>query len=142
MMSRMRALLVVVAGSAIVGCSDATGAPETVTLASIYHLKSIDGTRVPFTSVDGGVTDSGRVIRLGNDTVRVDLVRHTPAANGLPSTVVISFGTWRATQSGNVVVLSPLLASTVDTATLAGDTLTLRAHLGSGLVQTDVYVAP
>ena len=98
---------------------------------------------MPFTSADGEVTDSGRVRRLGGDTVLVDLYRHTPGTNGMPGTGVIALGTWRASQSGNVVVLSPLIAFAVDTATVAGDTLTLRAHLGVGIpVQTDVYVAP
>lgn len=123
-------------------CSDATGVSSTLTLAPLYHLRSIGGTSVPFTSADGELTDSGRVIRLGDDTVRVDLFRHTPpSSSGLPGVTVISLGTWRATQSGNVVVLSPLIAFSVDTATIAGDTLTVRSHNGS-LVTTDVYVAP
>ncbi len=135
-------LTMLAACTAIAGCSDATGVGSVVTLAPLYHLTSIDGTSVPFTSVDGEVTDSGRVVRLGGDTVRVDLITHTPAANGQPGTVVISFGTWRATQSGDVVALFPLLASTLDTATVAGNTLTLRAHVGGTVVQTDVYAAP
>jgi hypothetical protein len=135
-------LLMFAGCAAIAGCSDATGVGSAGTLAPLYHLRSIDGTSVPFTSADGEVTDSGRVMRLGGDTVRVDLIRHSPGTNGLPGTVVISFGTWHATQSGNVVALYPLLASTLDTATVAGDTLTLRAHVGGSLVQTNVYVAP
>ncbi len=143
MTTRTFHLLILAACVAIAGCSDATGVGSAVTLAPVYHLRSIDGASVPFTSTDGEVTDSGRVRRLGGDTVLVDLYRHTPGTNGMPATGVVTLGTWRATQSGNVVSLSPLIAFAVDTATISGDTLTLRAHLGVGSpVQTDVYVAP
>jgi hypothetical protein len=138
---RTRQLVLLVAGAAIVGCSDSTGPGSSLTLSPMYHLKLIDGTAVPFVSADGEFTDSGRVRRLGGDTVLVDLYRHTPGTNGQPSTGVVNLGTWRATQSGTLVILAPLIAFAFDTATVMGDTLTLRAHDGS-LVHTDVYVAP
>ena len=128
-------------GIAIAACSGVTSPDSTLTLAPVYHLESLDGTAVPFTSADGEVTDSGRVKRLGGDTVLVNLFRHIPAANGAPQLGVVTVGTWRATQRGNVVALAPLIAFTFDTATIAGDTLTLRDHTAAG-VQIDVYVAP
>jgi len=142
MRMRTHDLFIPLACVVIAGCSDSTGVASALTLAPLYHLRSIDGTSVPFTSADGEVTDSGRVIRLGGDTIRIDLFKHTPGTNGAPGTGVIALGTWRATQTGNVVALSPLIASTFDTATVAGNTFTLRAHVTRTVVQTDVYVAP
>ncbi len=130
--------LIFAACAAIAGCSDSTAAGSTLTLASQYHLRTTGGTAVPLVS-DGDLTDSGRVTRLGGDTVRVDLFRHVPPTGGNPGIGVVSLGTWRATQTGSVIVLFPLIASTVDTATLSGNTLTLHAHQPARL---DVYVAP
>lgn len=129
-----------IVGAMLLACSDATGVESTLTIAPMYHLKSIDGTAVPFEN-QGNFTDSGHVVRLGGDTIRVDLFTHTPGMNGMPGIVVVSLGTWRATQTGSVIALAPLIAFAFDTATVAGDTLSLREHVGT-FVHTDVYVAP
>lgn len=140
MRPRARGLAMFIVGAALLGCSDMTGGESALTIAPLYHLKSIDGLAVPFVN-QGVFTDSGLVKRLGGDTVLVDLFTHTPGMNGAPGVVVVSLGTWRATQTGNVIALAPLIAFAFDTATVAGDTLTLREHVGT-LVHTDVYVAP
>ncbi|MGE5732880.1 MAG: hypothetical protein ACM37U_13110 [Gemmatimonas sp.] len=140
-MRKKRLFAIAISAAIAAACSDSTSPRSALTLAPLYHLRSIDGASVPFVSAQGDYTDSGRVIRLGGDTVRVDLVSHSPPANGNPGSTEISFGTWSATQRGNVVVLSPLIASTVDTATISGDTLILRSHEGS-LVHVNAYVAP
>jgi len=111
----------------------------------MYHLKAIDGVMLPI-PLQGGPAgsslDSGHVLRLAGDTVRVDEYRHTPPSGSLPGTVVINLGKWAATQFGNTVVLFPIFAQSQDTAFLgAGDTLTLHTH-DSGALQVKVYVAP
>ena len=119
----------------ILSCGDAATSP--LTLAPTYHLRLIDGATLPITDATGGILDSGRVIRLGADSVRIDQISHVPATNGNPSLGVISLGYYRANQAGSTVLFLSLQYGTVDTATIAGDTLTI--HNG---VHTRVYTAP
>ena len=123
---------------AALACSNSEAPSSTLSLAPTYHLRSIDGVQLPIVDAGGGSIDSGHVLRLGGDTVRIDEDSHVPPSGGFPGQQTIAFGTWRAAQSGNVIVLYPLLANTVDTAFVGnGDTLTL--HTDSHI---QLYVAP
>lgn len=122
-------------------CSSASAPSTSLSLASTYHLRIIDGASVPFSVVEGGsvvtTTDSGLVRRLGGDTVSIEEYSHSQGPTG-PGLVTIARGTWWGSQSGNVIVLHPIIASSQDTAFVGrGDTLTL--HIFS---QVQVYVAP
>ncbi len=109
---------------------------SALTLEPTYHLRFVDGIALPISNPGAGTLDSGHVRRLGGDTVQVD---HYSDGSGV---VVISFGTWLASQSGTVVALFPALANSLDTAFVGhGDTLTLHAHSGNAL-HVEIYVAP
>ena len=127
--------------SLLAACSSASAPSTSLSLASTYHLRIIDGASVPFSVVEGGAvvvtTDSGLVRRLGGDTISIEEYSHSQGSVG-PGLVTIARGTWWASQSGNVVVLHPIIASSLDTAFVGrGDTLTL--HINS---QVQVYVSP
>ena len=144
--SARRLPFVIVAFVATAAACSNTDAPNNqLTIAPEYHLKAIDGVPLPIVSPDsigGGSLDSGHVLRLGGDTVRVDHVSHSPPSNGHPGLTVINLGLWLGSQTGNVVVLWPAIASTIDTAFVGnGDTLTLHTHSG-GAVHVETYVAP
>jgi hypothetical protein len=140
---RYKILLGALASLAMVIACSSSGEPgASLELARTYHLRSIDGVSLPISDPSGDILDSGHVIRLGGDTVRVDHYSHLPASGRGPLTGTISLGTWVASQSGDVVVLFPAIASSRDTAFLGhGDTLTLHAH-SSGVLRVEVYVAP
>jgi hypothetical protein len=138
---RRLAFLIAAFVATAAACSSADAPNRPLTIAPEYHLKAVDGVPLPIVS-GGGSLDSGHVLRLGGDTVRVDHVISSPPSNGAPGIVVISLGLWVASQSGNVVVLSPAIASSIDTAFVGnGDTLTLHAHSG-GALHVETYVAP
>lgn len=127
-----------IALSALLACSNSEAPSSSLSLAATYHLRSIGGVQLPISQPGGGFIDSGDVRRLGGDTVRIDRYSHSQPTNGLPGTQIIAFGTWLAVQSGNVIILHPLLASTIDTLFVGrGDTLTERTGLG-----VELYVAP
>ena len=134
-------LILIGCSSALIACSNSEAPVSSLSLAAMYHLKAIDGVTVPIRDVAGEVLDSGHVIRLRGDTVRVDTYSHVPGSGGNPGIGVIALGTWLASQSGNVVALFPLIASSLDTAFLTGDTLTLHAH-PNRILHVEVYVAP
>jgi len=128
----------------MVACSSSEAPNSALSFAPTYHLKTINGVSlpIPFPGGQSSSLDSGHVRRLGGDTVRVDYYSHTPASGNNPGILVVALGTWAATQFGNVVVLRPIIASSLDTAFLgAGDTLTLHTRSG-GAPQVQVYVAP
>lgn len=123
----------------LAACSSSSAPRNSpLSLASSYHLRLIDGVPLPISQSGGGTIDSGHVRRLGGDTIYIDQYSHIPASAAFPGTVTIAHGTWLATESGNMVVLHPLLATEQDTAFVGmGDTLTL--HLNA---QMQIYVAP
>jgi hypothetical protein len=125
-----------------VACSSSEAPNTALRLAPIYHLKTIDGVFLPIQSTGGGSLDSGHVLRLGGDSVRVDQYINSPPSGGNPGLHIVAFGVWAATQFGNTVVLFPILASSLDTAFIGGDTLTLHTHGGGGAVTVEVFVAP
>ena len=130
----------------LVGCSSSEAPNSALSLAPVYHLKAVDGMSlpIPIPSSNGGSLDSGHVRRLGGDTVRIDEYRHFPPSGtpNDPGAVLISIGTWAATQFGSTVVLRPIIATSLDTAFVgAGETLTLHTH-GDGALHVKVYVAP
>ncbi|HKW47674.1 MAG TPA: hypothetical protein VJN70_09515 [Gemmatimonadaceae bacterium] len=93
---------------------------------------------MPIPNGGGGTIDSGWVHRLGGDTIFIAEYSHTPGSTGHPGVMAIATGTWLGSQSGNIVVLYPLLASTQDTAFVGqADTLTRHAF-----GHVEVYVAP
>lgn len=123
---------------ALLACSNPHAPTSSLSLAASYHLRSIGGTPLPFN--DGGdIVDSGHVLRLRGDSIRIDRYTHgLPSSEGLPGVHVVAFGTWLGVQSGNIIVLQPLLASDHDTLFIgSGDTLT--EHSNS---QVWLYVAP
>jgi hypothetical protein len=127
-----------------VACSSSEAPNTALSLAPIYHLKTVDGVLlpIPIPSSDGASLDSGHVRRLGGDTVRVDHFTDSHPSGNNPGIVVVSVGTWAATRFGNTVVLFPILANSLDTAFVgAGDTLTLHSRAG-GALHVEVYVAP
>jgi hypothetical protein len=128
--------------AALAACSNSEAPSSSLGLAPSYHLKTVDGVPLPIRDASGESLDSGRVLRLAGDTVRVDDYSHLPASGGNPGIGTIRLGTWVASQSGNVVALRPVTASSQDTAFLASDTLTLHTHPVSSLLQVNVYVAP
>lgn len=140
---RPKATLSALASLAIAIACSSTGEPTaSLALAPLYHLRVVDGVSLPIADVSGDILDSGHVIRLAGDTVRVDHYSHVPPSAGGPGIITISHGTWLASQSGDVVALFPVIANTRDTAFLGrGDTLTLHAHSG-GVLHIEVYVAP
>ena len=125
----------------LTACSSSEAPSSLPGFAPTYHLRTIDGVPLPIRDPSGESLDSGHVIRLAGDTVRVDDYSHVPPSGGLPGLGTIRLGTWVASPSGNVVVLRPVTATSQDTAFLAGDTLTLHAHSDRSL-HTQVYVAP
>lgn len=136
----VRTLSCAVVLAAGVACSSTESPAATLTLAPTYHLRSIDGVPLPIDS-NGEIADSGHFVRLHGDTVRTDRFSHVPPSRGNPGLGVIAVGTWRASQSGNVVIMFSLIAFATDTAFLHGDTLTLHTH-DSRVLQVEVYVAP
>lgn len=131
-------LVAMITLTALPGCSSSEAPGTVVSFAATYHLRSIDGVQLPISMSGGGFIDSGHVLRVGDDTVRIDRWSHVPPAGGFPGQQTIAFGTWLAAQSGTTVVLQPLLASTVDTLFIGrGDTLTRHTSLG-----LELYVAP
>jgi hypothetical protein len=124
--------------SALAGCSNSEAPGSSLSLAPAYDLRSINGVLLPISDPAGGFIDSGRVRRLGGDTVRTERYSHSQPPNGLPGTRIIALDTWLAAQSGNAIVLHPLSASTVDTLFVGhGDTLTGHTRLG-----IELYVGP
>ena len=136
------ALFFLVASATLAACSSSEAPSSSLALKPTYHLKTIDGVRLPIVDASGESLDSGHVIRLSGDTVRVDDYSHLPGSGGTPGLGTIRLGTWVASQSGNVVVLLPVTASFQDTAFLAGDTLTLHTHPFRSALHVNVYVAP
>jgi len=139
----MRSSLIVLAlvgATALIGCSNDETPDVPLSISATYHLRSIDGAPLPITDA-GGTIDSGHVIRLAGDTVKVDQYSSTPPFGGAPGTIAIESGTWRATEFSNEIVLIPVLAQVIDTAFISGDTLTLHSHSG-GTRHVDVFVAP
>jgi hypothetical protein len=125
----------------LIACSSSE-APTSPTFEPSYHLVSIDGATLPINEAGGGIIDSGHVVRHGGDTVAVDQITHVPPSGGNPQVTVINHGLWLAAQTGSVIVLKPLAASSQDTAFLGGsDTLTLHTYV-SGSLQVELYVAP
>lgn len=124
--------------SGLLACSNSEAPANSLSLAASYHLRSIDGAQLPINDAGGAIIDSGHVLRLGHDTVWIDQYRHSPPSGGLPGLVTIAHGTWLGAQSGNVIVLHPLLASSQDTLYVGrGDTLTRHSNS-----QIELYVAP
>jgi hypothetical protein len=123
---------------ALLACSNSQAPASSLSIAASYHLRSIGGTQLPFNDGGGGIVDSGHVLRLRGDTVWIDRYTHSLPTGGLPGTRFIAHGTWLGAQSGNIIVLQPLSASSQDTLFVgSGDTLT--RHLNS---QIELYVAP
>jgi hypothetical protein len=143
MLMRRRPLSLILIGisSAFIACSNPDGPNASGGFAQKYHLRSVDGVHLPIVDTGGEILDSGHVIRLGGDTVRVDDYSHLPGLGGMPGIGTIRLGTWLASQSGNVVALFPLIATSIDTAFLSGDTLTLHTH-SSHVLQVRIFVAP
>lgn len=134
-------LVVLSVVSVLVACSSSEATSPSPTFQPSYHLLSIDGATLPINEASGGSIDSGHVVRQG-DTVVVDQFSHVPPSGGNPQIGTINHGLWLASQTGSVIVLSPLIASSQDTAFLSGsDTLTLHTYV-SGSLQVALYVAP
>lgn len=140
-LERLLVSLALATATIVGGCSSSEAPTTSLTLAPTYHLRSVDGVPVPITSSDGSSLDSGHVTRVGLDTIRVDHESHVPPSNGNSGLGIISVGTWRASQAGSVVVMSPLIARSVDTAFVDGGTLTLHDH-STPTLHVEIYVAP
>jgi len=127
---------------ALVGCSSSEAPNSALSLAPLYHLKTVDGVLLPI-PIGNGSLDSGHVRRLGGDTVRIDEYSHFPPSGpNDPGTGIINLGTWAATQFGSTVVLRPILATSLDTAFVgAGEILTLHTR-EAGALHVNVYVTP
>jgi hypothetical protein len=125
----------------VTACSGTTSPDTTLTLAPTYHLQSIDGKAVPFVNAVGSPVDSGTLTRLSGDTVATEQFGTVRSSGGNPSVTKIGRAIYRAVQTGNTVVLLPVIAFATDTATVSGGTLTVRAY-DSGVLQVAVYAAP
>jgi hypothetical protein len=124
--------------TAVAGCSSSDAPRNSLSIAATYHLRSIGGVSVPISQPYGEFIDSGHVRRVGSDTIWIERYSHAAPINGLPGIATIARGSWLGKQSGDMIVLYPLLASTVDTLFVGhGDTLT--RHTSSGV---ELYVAP
>jgi hypothetical protein len=104
-------------------------------LQGTYTLRTIDGRAVPFdaSSNCGGpcTLASGSLQVLANDTVFISQTTTTPPSNGLPGTAGIAIGHYILRRVGDRFAMLPGpdigLGQPVDTLTVRGDTLIIRA---------------
>ena len=125
------------------GCTSSTH--PTAPLATVtYNLITIDGKPLPLPeeTVASNVIQSGAITLVGSDSARIT---QTVLAPGPQPLTTIQLGFYSVERTGSTLVFHPhYLASPVDTASLAGTQLLVRAHVvtGAGVIaESRVYQA-
>lgn len=142
----VQVLVLALSVTALTSCG--SDAPTAVTgLHGLYVLRTVDGQVVPFSASAGCgapcTLASGSLEVLANDTVLVRQTTTTPASNGLPGTSAMTVGHFILRRVGASFAMEPgpdiTLGRQIDTLSVKGDTLVLRATPPVGLFSVRIY---
>ena len=131
----MKRLLVACLVVLVAACGSESPAAPTVALPGTWHLKSVNGTNLPYVATEDtlSVSITAATLTISNDGTYNDLISASFVENGqVVNTAVIQAGNWSS--SGGSVTFDDKTDGTTYSGSLSGAVLTLMP--GS----VDVYV--
>jgi hypothetical protein len=135
---RHRALTVYLILAVAAACGTSATAADSP--HGTFALTSVDGRPLP---LHGAQTDttSGQLVFAGGDTVRETIVATGRAVPGQPVLNTTTLDILVRIQASPLLILRSTTSGVTDTATVAGNTITIAAHAQqSTAVQSRVYV--